>query len=53
MNNLLVFQSDFGLGDGAVSAMEGVSFGVNPSLNIRHLTHEITPFNTFEASYRL
>jgi len=51
--NVLVFQSDFGLGDGAVSAMEGVSFGVNPNLNIRHLTHEITPFNTFEASYRL
>ena len=53
MNNLLVFQSDFGLGDGAVSAMEGVSFGVSPKLNIRHLTHEITPYNIFEASYRL
>lgn len=53
MNNLLVFQSDFGLGDGAVSAMEGVSYGVDPKLNIRHLTHEITPFNVFEASYRL
>ena len=53
MNNILVFQSDFGLGDGAVSAMEGVSFNVDPNLNIRHLTHEITPFNVFEASYRL
>lgn len=53
MNNLLVFQSDFGLGDGAVSAMEGVSYGVCSTLNIRHLTHEITPYNTFEASYRL
>ena len=53
MNNFLVFQSDFGLGDGAVSAMEGVSFGVDPNLNIRHLTHEITPFNVFEGSYRL
>ena len=53
MNNLLVFQSDFGLGDGAVSAMEGVAFGVEPKLNIRHLTHEITQFNVFEASYRL
>lgn len=53
MNNFLVFQSDFGLGDGAVSAMEGVAFGVSPKLNIRHLTHEITPFNVFEASYRL
>ena len=53
MNNLLVFQSDFGLGDGAVSAMEGVSYGVSSNLIIRHLTHEITPFNIFEASYRL
>lgn len=53
MNNLLVFQSDFGLGDGAVSAMEGVSYGVSSNLKIRHLTHEITTFNIFEASYRL
>ena len=53
MNNFLVFQSDFGLCDGAVNAMEGVAFGVSPKLNIRHLTHEITPFNIFEASYRL
>ena len=53
MDSLLVFQSDFGLGDGAVSAMEGVSFGVDKNLNIRHLTHEITPFNVFEASYRI
>lgn len=53
MNNFLVFQSDFGLVDGAVSAMEGVSFNVSKDLNIRHLTHEIPQFNIFEASYRL
>ena len=53
MNNFLVFQSDFGLGDGAVSAMTGVAYGVSQKLNINHLTHEITPFNVFEASYRL
>lgn len=53
MGEFLVFQSDFGLDDAAVSAMEGVSFGVDPSLQIRHLTHQITPFNIFEASYRL
>lgn len=51
--NTLVFQSDFGLGDGAVSAMHGVSFMVNPALNIDDLTHEIMPYNIFEASYRL
>lgn len=53
MNKFLVFQSDFGLVDGAVSAMEGVSYNVSPDLNIRHLTHEIPQFNIFEASYRL
>ncbi len=53
MERTLVLQSDFGLVDGAVSAMEGVAFGVDPSLNIRNLTHEITPYNIFEASYRL
>ena len=53
MNNFLVFESDFGLCDGAVNAMEGVAFGVCPNLQVRHLTHEITPYNVFEASYRL
>lgn len=53
MNKFLVFQSDFGLGDAAVNAMEGVSFSVSKDVNIRHLTHEITQFNIFEASYRL
>jgi len=49
----LVFQSDFGLQDGAVSAMYGVAFGVCPDLKIFDLTHEITPYDIWEASYRL
>ena len=52
-NNLLVLQSDFGLVDGAVSAMIGVALQEEPSLGVHHLTHDITPYNTFEASYRL
>ncbi|MBM7636853.1 SAM hydrolase/SAM-dependent halogenase family protein [Streptococcus saliviloxodontae] len=52
-NKLLVLQSDFGLVDGAVSAMIGVALQEDPSLGIHHLTHDITPYNTFEASYRL
>ena len=51
--NLLVFQTDFGLVDGAVSAMYGVAYTVNPNLRIHDLTHDITPFNIWEASYRL
>lgn len=49
----LVFQTDFGLADGAVSAMYGVAYSVNPGLQIHDLTHEITPYSVWEASYRL
>ncbi|MBQ1923472.1 MAG: S-adenosyl-l-methionine hydroxide adenosyltransferase family protein, partial [Lachnospiraceae bacterium] len=53
MHAFLVFQSDFGLCDGAVSAMKGVAYSVDPDLVISDITHEITPYNIFEASYRL
>ncbi len=49
----LVFQSDFGLKDGAVAAMKGVAFSVSDDLRIFDLTHEIPPFNIWEAAYRL
>ena len=52
-NILLVLQSDFGLVDGAVSAMVGVALEESPTLKIHHLTHDITPYNIFEGSYRL
>ncbi len=53
MNKLLVFQSDFGLVDGAVSAMHGVASTVDDSLKIQDLTHDIPPYSIWEASYRL
>lgn len=49
----LIFQSDFGYGDGAVSAMYGVASGVSQNLALYDLTHEITPYDIWEASYRL
>lgn len=49
----LVFQTDFGLKDGAVSAMKGVAFGVDHTLPLHDLTHEIPAYNIWEASYRL
>ena len=52
-NNLLVLQSDFGLVDGAVSAMIGVALQESAELVVHHLTHDITPYNIFEGSYRL
>ena len=51
--NPLVYQTDFGLVDGAVSAMYGVAYTVEPTLKIHDLTHDITPFDIWEASYRL
>lgn len=52
-NNALVIQTDFGLKDGAVSAMKGVAFGVSPTLPIFDLTHEIPAYNIWEGAYRL
>lgn len=50
---VLVFQSDFGLKDGAVAAMKGVSTKVSRNLQIYDLTHEIAAYNIAEAAYRL
>lgn len=52
-NKILVFQSDFGLKDGAVAAMKGVAMGVSTDLKLYDLTHEIPAFNIWEAAYRL
>ncbi len=49
----LIFQSDFGLCDGAVCAMYGVACTVNPDIKIFDLTHEIPQYDIWEASYRL
>ena len=52
-NKNIVFQTDFGLKDGAVSAMKGVALGVSPDLKLYDLTHEIPAYNIWEAAYRL
>ncbi len=49
----LVFQSDFGYSDGAVSAMYGVAESVSSELRLYDLTHDIPQYNIWEASYRL
>src|SRR5699024_11779225 len=53
MSGKLVIQTDFGLQDGAVNAMYGVAYQVDAALSITDLTHEITPFDIHDASYRL
>ncbi len=52
-NHALVLQTDFGVKDGAVAAMRGVAFGIDPTLPIFDLSHENTPFDIWEAAYRL
>jgi S-adenosylmethionine hydrolase len=52
-NKIVVFQSDFGSKDGAVSAMKGVAMAVSPDLKLFDLTHEIPAYNIWEAAYRL
>ena len=50
---VLVLQSDFGVRDGAVAAMKGVAVSVSAELKIFDLTHEITPYDIWEAAHRL
>lgn len=49
----VVIQTDFGTKDGAVAAMKGVAVGVDPKLPIFDLSHENTPYDIWEAAYRL
>lgn len=52
-NKMVVYQTDFGLKDGAVSEMKGVAMEVSADLKLFDLTHEIPAFNDWEAAYRL
>ena len=52
-NNIVVYQTDFGLKDGAVSEMKGVAMGVSSELKLFDLTHEIPAYNIWDAAYRL
>ena len=52
-NGIVVFQTDFGTKDGAVSAMKGVASSVDANLKLYDLTHDIPAYNIWEAAYRL
>jgi len=49
----LVLMTDFGTSDGAVSAMRGVAFGVDPTLTVSDLTHNIPDYDIWLGAYRL
>ncbi|MBS1664412.1 MAG: S-adenosyl-l-methionine hydroxide adenosyltransferase family protein [Bacteroidetes bacterium] len=52
-NKIVVYQSDFGVKDGAVSEMKGVAMGVSTELKLFDLTHEIPAYDIWAAAYRL
>jgi S-adenosylmethionine hydrolase len=52
-NRALVFQSDFGLAEGAIAEMKGVAFGVSADLKMFDLTHLTRPYDIWEAGIRL
>lgn len=49
----IVYQTDFGVKDGAVAAMKGVAHAKSPASPLYDLTHEIPAYNIWEAAYRL
>jgi len=48
--NLIALLTDFGTEDGFVGAMKGVIKSINPSVDIIDISHNIEPFNIFQAS---
>jgi S-adenosylmethionine hydrolase len=49
----LVLLSDFGTTERFVASMKGVALGVASDLQVHDLTHQIEPFNIWQASYML
>ncbi len=48
--NIIALLTDFGTGDGFVGAMKGVIKSINPYVDIVDISHNIEPFNIFQAS---
>jgi len=52
-NGQIVFMTDFGMKDRFVASMKGVAVSVDSELVQHDLTHQIDPFNIWEAAYTL
>ncbi len=48
----LVFQTDFGVKDGAVASMKGVAYGVSPDVKMYDITHDIPAFDIWSGAYQ-
>lgn len=49
----LVLMSDFGVSERFVASMKGVALSVDADLQVQDLTHQIEPFDIWQASYLL
>jgi S-adenosylmethionine hydrolase len=52
-NGMIVYETDFGLRDGAVASMKGVALQVDPALRLFDLTHDVPPFDVWVGAYQL
>ena len=52
-NGAIVLMSDFGLSDRFVATMKGVAFGIDPTLRIFDLTHDIEPYDILGGAITL
>ena len=46
----IVFMTDFGVVDDSVAICKGVMYGIEPSVRIVDLTHQITPFSILDGA---
>lgn len=49
----IILMSDYGLKEKFVSCLKGVIYSVDPEIRVFDLTHDIEPFNIWQASYAL
>lgn len=50
---IITLTTDFGYKDPFVGIMKGVIYGINPSVNIVDITHEINPGNILQAAFTI
>lgn len=53
MHPMIVFMSDFGLGDGDVAVMKGVAAGIAPDAQLLDFTHDVAPQNVSSGAWIL
>ena len=52
-SDVFVLKSDYGLAGGAIDAIHSVALTVDPELVLEDLAHQVPPYDTWAAVYRL